>query len=79
MCVQRSTDIFSIARRCPNLDWQKANSSICDENISRQILPYYGKAILRLLPFDRRMEYQLAVKKRVSSPLSKVNKLEGSG
>jgi hypothetical protein len=79
MCVQRSTAIFSIARRCPNLDWQKANSSNCHENISRQILPYYGKAILRLLPFDRRMEYQLAVKKRVRSLLSKVNKLEGSG
>ena len=79
MCVQRSTDIFPIARRCLNLDWQKANSSICDENISLQILPYYGKEILKLLPFDRRMAYQLAVKKRVSSPLSKVKKLEGSG
>jgi len=79
MCIQRSTDIFSIARRCPNLDWQKANSSFCVENVSRQILPYYGKAILRLLPLDRRVAYQLAAKKRVSSPVSKVNKLERSG
>jgi hypothetical protein len=71
MCVQSSTHRFSIAQRCPNLDWQKANSSICDENVSVRILPYYGKGILRLISDERRIEYQLAVRNALVVPSPK--------